>query len=155
MCQHKSGIAVKVSEVEVKVYLLAGEDSHQKIRDHFSLNDSSALSRYQTPIEFIPVRGIDAIEQYDFRFDASCPEWWTAEMTEEAKRVLFAASQVDLKSKKFIGDLELSSLTTLPANARLTAGGDLELRSLTTLPANAKLTAGGDGGLGCEATGRV
>ena len=126
MCQHKSGIAVKVSEVEVKVYFLAGEDLHQKIRDHFSLNDSSALSRYQTPIEFIPVRGIEAIEQYEFKFDDSRPEWWTDDMTEEAKRVLFAASQVDLKSKKFIGDLDLGSLTTLPANAKLTAGGSLD-----------------------------
>ena len=44
----------------------------------------------------------------------------------------------------FLSVLYLNSLTSLPANAKLTAGGDLYLNSLTSLPANAKLTAGGD-----------
>jgi hypothetical protein len=40
------------------------------------------------------------------------------------------------------GYLDLSGLTSLPANAKLSAGGILDLRGLTSLPANAKLSAG-------------
>ena len=142
MCMHKSGIVVRVDETTIKVFCLPGEDAHLKIREKYKISDSNAIGRFQTPVEFKPVRGIESIDQYDFVFDAGKPDWWMAEFEEESKHVLFRASQEDL-SGDFAGYLDLRALTSLPANAKLTAGGSLDLRSLTSLPANAKLTAGG------------
>jgi len=142
MCMHKSGIVVRRDETSIDVYFLKGEDSHSKIRDAHKISDSGALGRYQTPVEFKPVRGIKKLEQYDFIFDAGKPDWWKDEFEEEAKRVLFRASQDDLAGD-FTGSLNLRSLTSLPADAKLSAGGSLYLSSLTSLPANAKLSAGG------------
>ena len=45
--------------------------------------------------------------------------------------------------EKIGGDLDLSSLTTLPDGCQLSAGGSLDLRSLTTLPDGCQLSAGG------------
>ena len=142
MCMHKSGIVVLIDETTIKVFCLPGEDSHSKIREKYGISDSSAIGRYQTPVEFKPVRGIESIDQYDFVFDASRPDWWRDEFEEDAKRILFHASQED-SADGFTGGLDLRSLTSLPANAQLTAGGYLDLSSLTSLPADAKLTAGG------------
>ena len=142
MCQHKSGIAVKRSETEITVYFLKQEDSHQKIRNHFGLNDKSPLSRYQTPIEFIPVRGCETIDQYDFKFDDSRPEWWTDEMTEEAKRVLFGASQIDIRGEWKGGSADFRSLTDAKGLSGLTSiGGYADFRSLTDAKGLSGLTS--------------
>ena len=129
MCMHKSGIVVRVDETTIKVFCLPGEDSHLKIREKYKISDSNAIGRFQTPVEFKPVRGIESIDQYDFAFDAGKPDWWMAEFEEEAKRVLFRASQEDL-SGDFAGYLDLRALTSLPANAKLTAGGYLDLSAV-------------------------
>ena len=109
MCLHKAGIAVRVDDETVRLYFLEKDDSHQKIRDHYKLSDSGALSMYQTPVEFVPVRGCEKIDQYDFVFDASRPDWWTDGMTEQCKHELFAASQKDL-SGVWVNPLRLDRL---------------------------------------------
>jgi len=147
MCQHKSGIVVRVDETTCKIFCLPREDSHSKIREHFNLSDDSLLGRFQTPVEFVPVRGLDKIEDYDFKFDDNKPDWWRDEFEAEAKRVLFAQSQLDI-ADVFPGKLDLKSLTTLPAGCKLEAGFTLYLNSLTTLPAGCKLSAGSDLDLG-------
>ena len=123
MCQHKSGIAVKRSETEITVYFLKQEDSYQKIRDHFGIIDAGPLAINQTPVEFVPVRGCEKIEDYDFRFDDSRPDWWKDEMTDEARRVLFAASQVDIRGEWKGGRADFRSLTDAKGLSSLTSIG--------------------------------
>ena len=132
MCHHKSGIVVKVDETTCKVFCLPGEDSHSKIRDHFKLSDTSLLGRFQTPVEFIPVRGAEKIEDYVFKFDDTKPNWWREEFADEAKIVLFSQSQIDL-AEEFLGSLDLSSLTSANGlEALAIVGGSLDLSSLTS-----------------------
>ena len=145
MCQAISGIAVKNGE-DIKVYTLRHEDSHQKIRDEYKIRDDNRPgSQYQTPVELIPVRGLFKLGDMDFKFDAGRPDWWTDEITEEAKKQLFAAWMARWEGKilQFDGYLYLRSLTTLPEGVTLEAGGHLDLSSLTTLPEDVTLKAGG------------
>lgn len=40
MCQHRSGVVVyDASTGGVKLYTLSGEDSHEKIRQHYKIRD--------------------------------------------------------------------------------------------------------------------
>ena len=143
MCQHKSGVAVKDGET-IKVYTLVGEDSHTKIRNVHKLRDGGGAGAiFQTPVELVPVGQADlsAPETWNFNFDDHRPAWWTDEMTAEAISQLAAAEKLDWKDGVLTagGALDLSSLTALPATAKLTAGGDLYLSSLTALPAKGQV----------------
>ena len=141
MCQFRSGIAVRVDESTVRVYMLSDDDSHEEIRKHYRLTDDGELSRYQTPVELVPVRGLFRREDYDFVFDAGKPDWWVDGMMEQAVDVLFPAALTRLEGTT--GDLNLRSLVTLPEGVTLHAGGDLDLYSLTTMPEGVTLHAGG------------
>ncbi len=150
MCRAISGIAV-LADGAVKVYTSKVSDSHTVIREEHKIRDDSGPgATRQTPVELVPVRGLALLAEMDFHFDADRPDWWTDEHTEQAKVQMFAAWRARWVGVRlhFSGHLDLRSLTSLPANAKLSAGGDLDLRSLTSLPANAKLSAGGDLNLG-------
>jgi len=165
MCQFKSGIAVKISEDEVKIYTLKGEDSHTKIRKEYNIRDGiGAGASRQTPVELVPVRGLLKKEDYDFVFDAGKPDWWTDNMTVSAKAQLFSAIKAEIINNKikYKGSLNLSRLTSLPKGITLKAGryiylnnlifmsegvtlevgSSIELDSLTTLPKGITLKAG-------------
>jgi hypothetical protein len=146
MCKFISGVAV-LADGQLKVYTLRDTDSHVEIYRHHKIrDDGSPGATRQTPVELIPVKSLERVEDMEFMFDDQRPDWWTDEHTEQAKAQLFSAMRErwDGDTLRFKGDLYLSFLTSLPANAKLSAGGDLYLRSLTSLPANAKLSAGGD-----------
>jgi len=145
MCRKKSGVAVK-SGNDVVVYTIPGNDSHSDIREKHNLrDDASLMARYQTPVEFVPVRGMFDIKDYDFEFDESRPEWWTGAMTKSAKKQLFRAAMDEWDGKTLEAglDINLSSLTTLPDGVTLKAGRYIYLNSLTTLPEGVTLKAGG------------
>ena len=143
MCQHKSGIVVKVSETECKVFCLPGEDSHSKIRDAFNISDTALLGRYHTPVEFVPVRGVSAIEDYDFKFDAGKPDWWCQQFEDEAKRVLFAQSQEDVMGS-FVGNADFRSLTSAKGlEALASVGGDAYFISTCLGRSGANIGSGG------------
>ena len=150
MCQFISGIAVKNGEA-VTIYTLPREDSHTAIRAHFDIRDDGGpgASR-QTPVELVPVRGFERVEEYDFIFDDGRPDWWTDEMTETAKRELFRAARArwDGKSLAMGRDVYLGRLTSLAEGVSLKAGGNLGLGSLTSLPKGVSLTSGRDVYLG-------
>ena len=147
MCRAKSGIAVRVDEQTLKIYTLPGEDSHEAIREHFNLIDDGILSRYQTPVECVPVTGIGPnVEDYDFIFDDHRPNWWTDQMTSEAKAFLVKTFVAELQDNAYNAvncQLDLHSLTVLPEHCTLTPGGWLDLSSLTVLPEHCTLTPGG------------
>jgi len=145
MCMFISGIAVK-TEDGVKVYMLDNEDSHTKVREKYNIRDDDRPgSSRQTPVEFVPVRGLEKPEDYDFRFDAEKPNWWTDDMTEAASRDMFTEAKRRMKGGKirYDGYLFLSSLTSIPKGVKLSAGGNLDLSSLTSIPKGVKLSAGG------------
>ena len=114
MCQFKSGIAVRIDESTIRIHTLPCDDSHQHIRDAIGIRDTGDLSRNQTPVELVAVRGLAKIDDFDFTFDDARPYWWTDTMTEQAKYALFAAAQADLHAMIFSGSLYLGSLTSLP-----------------------------------------
>jgi len=145
MCKAISGIAVYDGE-SVKVYTLPDSDSHSDIREKHHIRDDSltGIASRQTPVELVPIKDLFDVKGMDFRFDDSCPYWWTDDdMTDEAIRQLHAAwmSRWDGKCLHFEGDLYLGSLTSLPEGVTLTAGGNLDLRSLTSLPKGVKVKA--------------
>lgn len=132
MCQYISGVAVKDGET-VRVYTLPDKDSHSDIRETYKIRDDAGPgAQLQTPVELVPVRGLDRVEDFDFVFDAERPAWWTDEMTEEATRQLFTVHQARYRDGKIVmaGNLDLSSLTSLPEGVSLTAEGNLDLGRL-------------------------
>jgi len=141
MCRRKSGEAVFIDETHVRVYVLGGEDSHTEICSAHKLRDDAGpLARRMTPVELVAVGDLCDSGQWEFVFDAGRPEWWTEAHTAEAIRQLREAAGADWDGDelKYTGDLDLGGLTSLPANAKLTAGGSLDLRGLTSLPAGVK-----------------
>ena len=152
MCRAISGIAVRVDDATVAIKTLRHSDSHEEIRKAHGIGDTNQLHRFQTPIELVPVGDVDirSTAGWMFVFDASRPDWWTEDMTRQAREQLDAAWKVrwDGDTLHIGGDLDLGGLTSLPANAKLSAGGDLDLGWLTSLPAGAKLSAGGSLDLG-------
>ena len=114
MCEFKSGVAVRISENEIVVRVLDGQDSHTEIREAFKIRDTgSALDRFHTPLELRPVKSFD-LTDCKLVFDAGQPEWWTPAMTVQARRQLHAALVADLKATdrkaefivpQFVGDL--------------------------------------------------
>jgi len=144
MCRKKSGVAVKSGD-DVVVYTIPGNDSHSDIREKHNLrDDASLMARYQTPVEFVPVRGLFDIADYEFAFDESQPEWWTDKMTESAKKQLFRAAmdEWDGKTLKSDKDIDLSSLTSISEGVTLKAGGSIYLSSLTSISEGVTLEAG-------------
>jgi len=143
MCKAKSGVAVYIGG-EFKVHSLPGEDAHKKIREEFKIGDGlGAAATRQVPVELIPVRGLFALEDYDFAFDDVRPGWWEEWMTEKASAELFKRwmAEWDGSTLSRGGNLDLDSLTSLPEGVSLKAGGNLYLDSLTSLPEGVKLTA--------------
>ena len=64
-------------------------------------------------------------------------------MTKEQFKKQFNLTEDQFLGKEIIkGNLDLSSVTTLPEGISLTVGGDLDLYSLTTLPKGISLTVG-------------
>ena len=132
MCLHKAIIAVRVDESSIKIYSLPKNDKHEDIRAHYKLNDSSALSRYQTPLEVRPVRGAEKLSDYDLVFDAGSPDWWTEAMSEEALLAGYKLSQDELEGV-WTNELRLDFLKNRKGLERLTQTGNLDLSSLTAL----------------------
>jgi len=136
MCQFKSGVAVKISEDDVKVFTLKGEDGHTEIRKEYNIRDGmGAGSTRQTPVELIPIRGLLKKEDYNFIFDADRPDWWTDNMTVSATNQLFSAVLAEIVNNtiKYKGYLDLDSLTTLPKGITLEVGNSIYLSSLEIL----------------------
>ncbi len=137
MCHSQSGIAVRIDETSVRVYTCLDTDSHSDIRERCGLSDgANPMSRYQTPVELVPFRGMKRVEDFYFRFDAGRPKWWTDSMTGQAKSQMFAAFSAHWDGDVFqhAGYLNLRSLTSIPEGVTLSVGGYLSLHSLTSIP---------------------
>jgi hypothetical protein len=134
MCRHKSGYAVRVDEATIRIYELERNDSHSEIIKAFKLDNISSFAKFGTPLECIPVRGIETIDQYDLVFDAGRPDWWTDGMSEYAKEVLIKASVRDLTSTgTWLVSLDLSAVTDLKGVKLPNVGGSLYLSAVTDL----------------------
>ena len=149
MCQFKSGIAVRISESEVKVRTLPFEDSHTNIREQFNINeDNLGLSRYSTHVELIPTK-LDFEDQscWELVFDDKKPDWWTEGMTNQCiDRLLKAAKEdfdVIMSGKEHTGNLALMNLTSISSGFNPTVGGYLDLGGLTSIPDSFNPTVGG------------
>ena len=146
MCRAISGIAILADGV-VRVYTSRRTDSHTAIREeHHIRDDGGPGASRQTPVELVPVGGVDRLADMIFAFGDDRPDWWTDEHTDQAKAQLFAAwrERWTGTALAFAGDLDLGALTSLPAGVKLSAGNDLDLGALTSLPAGVKLSAGND-----------
>ena len=135
MCQHRSYIVLESG----KVLSLEKDDSHEKIREAFNVRDTNLEAGRQTSLEMLPVDLTDC-STWKLHFDSTKHDWWT-DNHEKAVREQLRRDHAKYWHKKngvyvFGGNLDLRSLTSLPANAKLSAGGDLDLSSLTSLPAN-------------------
>ena len=103
MCEFKSGIAVRISEEEVRVYTLPLIDSHTVIREKHGIKENGLglLSNMSTPVELIPQSlhpNFKKISSWKFKFDADKPDWWTEGMTEQATRQLMEAAKADFEN---------------------------------------------------------
>ncbi len=139
MCYFKSAVCAYNSTTrDVAVYLSNETDSHHAIREEYGLQtrDTDGMGRYQTPVEYKPVRSLMDEAGWEFQFDAGRPNWWEDWMTPRVKNQMFRAAMrhFDGNTLEVDGDLNLGSLTTLPEGVTLNADGYLDLRSLTTIP---------------------
>jgi hypothetical protein len=149
MCRFRSAEAIKTSESTVELKFVAGNDSHEVIKEEHHICDGvGAAARLHTPLEAIPgPGGLMDLNGYQLVFDAGRPDWWTDEMTESALRQFrdeIGRLLAGGPTLQWGGNLDLGRVTSLPASAKLSAGGNLYLGSVTSLPASAKLSAGGN-----------
>ena len=103
MCEFKSGIAVRISEEEVRVYTLPLIDSHTVIRERHGIKENGLgmLSNMSTPVELIPhgfPPNFKDSSSWKFNFDSDKPGWWTEGMTEQATRQLMEAAKADFEN---------------------------------------------------------
>lgn len=126
MCQHRSYIVLETA----KVLSLIDNDSHADIAEKHHLRDTALNQSRHCSIEMIPDRLHDC-SGWKLIFDDAKPDWWSEHHEKELRRQLARDHAVFWKDGeyKFGGDLNLISLTSLPADAKLSAGGDLDLRS--------------------------
>ena len=120
-------------------------NSHTDAIIKLGLKDDSRSPDFVRVELLFPELGKDIYDasKYIYTLDQDfLPDWYSA-------KEVHAACVDDLKKMlstgniKIGGDLYLSGLTSLPADAKLSAGGYLDLSGLTSLPADAKLSAGG------------
>ena len=149
MPHHKGAVCVYLRDTQdLRIYTSQLTDYHLDIRAEHGLRDGRGdnrlLSRYQTPVELVPVRGLSAIEDYDFRFYEAKPDWWVNWMTGEATREIHRrhAAMWDGLTLDVPGELDLSCLETLPPGVTLKAGGNLNLGALRAIPNGVTLSAG-------------
>ena len=139
MCRFASAVLTKTS-----VLWLKDSDSHTQILESNGIKDEAEPPDF-VKVELVPTGGNWLkMDKWEFHIDQDVlPSWFNPVQDEHRARLAllkrFPHWNGNIKTK---GDLDLNSLTTLPANAKLSAGGDLYLNSLTTLAANAKLSAG-------------
>ena len=103
MCEFKSGIAVRISEEEVRVYTLPFIDSHTEIREKHGIKENGfgMLSNMSTPVELVPhgfPPNFKDSSSWKFKFDSDKPDWWIEGMTEQATRQLMEAAKADLEN---------------------------------------------------------
>ena len=131
MCQFKSGIAI-LRGGEIELLTLPRKDSHTKIREYFKIGEDNGLAQggNNTPVEYVPYG--DLTDWYDWTkykliYDdcpPNCkPDWVTDEM--EARIVRGFQSAIKKQTQNGClehgGYIYLSSLKTLPENAKLSA----------------------------------
>ena len=129
MCRFASGILTKTS-----VLWLQDSDSHSEILEVNHLSDSTGKPDF-VKYELIPPNGDnwDDFEKWQFHIDQDAtPNWFNTAQDESRARSALAKRFPDgfKKGLKVKGHLNLSRLTSLPANVKLSVGGYLYLRSL-------------------------
>jgi hypothetical protein len=117
-----------------KVWIRGGYGSHREEREHFGILDDAVWVKVAA-LEAIPAGDFYNPADWRVRFDENhaAPDWWTPECQQAAEREARAALAPVLESGKWPGSLYLRGLTSLPAGAKLSAGGSLDLRGLTSL----------------------
>ena len=150
MCQTRSGVAVKISESEIRIYM-SDDDSHNTIREeHHLRDDDGPLASRQTPVEFVPATDLLDLDTWEFVFDDSHPDWWTDSMTEQAVRQFKADLSPKIEHLKDTGVWDGCLVLhgkKLPAGTELivTIGGDARFPRLTDASGlEALVTIGGD-----------
>jgi hypothetical protein len=144
MCQAASFILT-----ENEVYFSGKTDSHEDIIKEKKLVADGVNGPNILRVELIPIESLFDLSTWGFSIDQDTrPTWFNAKKDESRTRTALSGwwkCRWNSKTKTLSAgrDLDLRSLTSLPANAKLSAGGYLYLGSLTSLPANAKLSAGG------------
>ena len=144
MCQGLSGIIVRSRKAP---YWVEGVNSHSEIIGEYSLHgdNTDCLEKCsQLPYEFLLVAAPTDIfdpAQWVWSIDAAkehLPSWYTDEAHEyeDAARADHLIPQLAAwkASGKYPGDLDLSSVTTIPEGCQFDVGGYLNLPSVTKKP---------------------
>ncbi|MDE2233782.1 MAG: hypothetical protein KGJ90_06810 [Patescibacteria group bacterium] len=115
------------------VLWLKDSDSHTDIIDHYKLRDDGKVPDF-VKVEIVPSGNswMD-MSKWGFFVDQDVlPAWFNPVQDEHRARLALEKRFPRWKGNiKMGGDLYLRSLTSLPDNAKLSAGGDLDLSSLT------------------------
>lgn len=91
MCLTIAFIATCVNDT-VDIIVSNKTDSHSEIRKEFNVRDDDGVgATRQTPCELIIGGNMLSIEDTEFVFDDTRPEWWTDDMTEIVIRKAWAA----------------------------------------------------------------
>ncbi|MDD5353060.1 MAG: hypothetical protein PHS93_07875, partial [Candidatus Omnitrophica bacterium] len=152
MCHYRSGEPVFIDETSISLKTLPHNDCHTTIRKKHNIgeDDGSPFHSKHTPVEYVPGEGADLRNPggkgWELIFDDIKPEWWTDAHTKDTIRQFCDVIRGDWNGDKLEypgSDLDLSSLTTIPAGVTLSAGSNLNLSRLTTIPAGVTLSAGG------------
>ena len=127
MCRLASAVLTKTS-----VLWLKDSDSHSEILKFNNIPDTTKKPDF-VKVEIIPTGdNFLNMDKWEFEIDQDVlPSWFNPVQDEHRARLALRARFPHWNGNiKTEGDLNLRSLTTLPANAKLTAGGYLYLCSL-------------------------
>ena len=119
-------------------------DSHEDIILEHNLPEPDILR-----VELTPEEDLCNFDTWKYCVDQDqdvMPRWFNSTQDEHRTRTALRRRFPDWSGNavSIKGDLNLISLTSLPAGTKLSAGGSLDLGRLTSLPADAKLSAGGN-----------
>ena len=135
MCKFRSAVAIKDGDT-VKLMMLPGEDSHEKIRTHYNIRDGEGASASrQTPVEYYPTRTLKSWDGWILEFDADRPDWWTDAMTESATHQ-FQSDITPIIASGFdgwTGYLDLRSVTSIDGVTFGAIGGYIDLHNVTSI----------------------
>ena len=127
MCRFASAVITKTS-----VLCLKDSDSHTDILAANKIDDSKKSPDF-VKVEIVPTGAnwLD-IDKWEFSVDQDeLPSWWNPVQDEHRARLALRKRLPNWNGNlKIKGYIDLSSLTSLPANAKLSAGGNLALRRL-------------------------
>ena len=139
------GISLIISRGRMEPYGLSGENSHEKLKEHFKIRDAG---QNIIPVEWHPTGELTDIAAWKFHIDDNAEKyaWFTERENEyiEAARVFLENEILKiLNTGNYFGFLDLRGTGITSLGALTSVGGSLDLRDTGITSLGALTSVGG------------